>query len=97
MGSLGARNGDHFFFQCLLSLLKFPMWGSGWTLWVSKDSSFKKAQECLDVVAKEFKFQGCKMRGPTATLKTAGKSGQHPGNIARDIHRKFAKMQEVAS
>jgi hypothetical protein len=73
------------------------MWGSGWTLWVSKDSSFKKAQECLDVVAKEFKFQGCKMRGPTATLKTAGKSGQHPGNIARDIHRKFAKMQEVVS
>lgn len=63
----------------------------------SKDCSFKKAQQTLDVVDKEFKFHGCKMSGPSATLKSAGKSGRHPGNIARDIHRKFAKMQETVS
>lgn len=54
-----------------------------------KDTSFKKAQECLSVVAKEFEMHGIELRGPSARLKKAGKNGYHIGNIARDLHRGF--------
>ena len=60
----------------------------------SKDSSYKKVQECLDVVAKEFKYQGHTMAGPCADAQHAGSMGQRTGNIARDIKRKFDRMLE---
>ena len=58
----------------------------------SKVSSYKKTQECLDVVAKEFKFQGHTMAGPCASAQLAGKRGLRPGNVARDLKRKFDRM-----
>ena len=60
----------------------------------SKDSSYKKVQECLDVVAKEFKYQGHTMLGPCADAQHAGSQGRRTGNVARDIKRKFDRMIE---
>lgn len=44
------------------------------------------------MVAKEFKFQGHTMVGPCANAKLAGKGGLRPGNVARDLKRKFDRM-----
>ena len=46
------------------------------------------------MVAKEFKFQGHTMVGPCANAQRAGKGGKRPGNVARDLKRKFDRMLE---
>jgi hypothetical protein len=58
----------------------------------TEDSSFKKTQECMRVVAKEFRFQGHELRGPCAALKKAGTNGKYSRNIARDVQRRYGKL-----
>ena len=58
----------------------------------TQDSSFKKTQECMKVVAKEFRFQGHELRGPCAALKKAGANGKYSRNIARDVQRRYGKL-----
>lgn len=59
---------------------------------LAKASSYKRTQECLAVVSKEFQFQGHSMAGPAAEMQKSGKSGKRQRNIARDIQRKFSSM-----
>ena len=58
----------------------------------SKESSYKKTQECLEIVAQEFQFQGHHMIGPCAVAMASGHRGKRPGNISRDLKRKFERM-----
>ena len=62
-----------------------------WT-WVptehGEDSSFKKVQETMQVVADEFKHQGYVMKGPCSSL-ASGKAK----NVARDMQRGFNRKQ----
>ena len=62
--------------------------------YIAKDSSFKKTQECLRVVAKEFKFHGYKLEGPCAAVKKAGTNGKFVRNIARDVRRRSSQLHK---
>lgn len=62
----------------------------------SKESSYKKTQECLEIVAQEFEFQGHHMIGPCAVAMASGHRGKRPGNISRDLKRKFERMIDDA-
>lgn len=59
---------------------------------LAKASSYKRTQECLAVVSKEFQFQGHSMAGPCAEMQKSGNFGKRRRNIARDIQRKFSSM-----
>lgn len=62
----------------------------------SKESSYKKTQECLEIVAQEFEYQGHQMVGPCAVAMASGHRGKRPGNISRDLKRKFDRMIDDA-
>lgn len=59
-----------------------------------KDKSFTETQEFLEVVAREFQRHGCKLTGVCEGVRRAGKYGHRPGNIARDIQRRFERLHE---
>lgn len=62
------------------------------TIQLAKEKSFCNMQETLDVVSKEFAFQGHAFKGPCAAARKAGNSGKRPGNVSRDIQRQFQKL-----
>ena len=51
----------------------------------SQESSFRKVHETMKVLAKEFEYQGYKLKGPCAELA----AGNHEKNVSRDIQRGF--------
>ncbi|CAL1167644.1 unnamed protein product [Cladocopium goreaui] len=55
--------------------------------------SYRKAHEIVNHVRKEFEFQGHELKGPAASLFSAGASGRHQNNIKRDWFRKMSNME----
>ncbi len=43
-------------------------------------------------MAQEFEYQGHQMLGPCAVAMASGRGGKRPGNISRDLKRKFDRM-----
>ncbi|CAK9028441.1 unnamed protein product [Durusdinium trenchii] len=51
--------------------------------------TYRKAHQIMNVVRKEFEFQGHVLHGPAAALAKAGAVGKHQNNIRRDWFRRM--------